>query len=59
MENWITRIVAIMCAGGSAALFWMVGAFVAVPWREGRMLSLARVEIQVIAIQLKAIARIL
>ncbi|MFZ4537920.1 hypothetical protein [Propionivibrio sp.] len=52
MENWITRIVALMCAGGSTALFWMVGVFVAVPWREGRMLSLATVELQVIIIPL-------
>ena len=52
MENWITRFVALLCAGGSIALFWMLGVFVAVPWREGRMLSLNKVELQVTLIPL-------
>ena len=52
MENWITRIVATLCAAGSTALFWTLGVFIAVPWREGRMLALNRVELQVIGVPL-------
>ncbi len=48
MENWITRFVAAVCAAGSIALFWTFGMFLAVPWREGRMLSLDAVEMQVV-----------
>lgn len=52
MENWITRLVAALCAAGSCALFWTFGMFLAVPWREGRMLSLNMVEAQVIGVPL-------
>lgn len=52
MENWITRFVGTLCAVGSTALFWTLGVFAAVPWREGRMLTLNRVELQVIGIPL-------
>lgn len=52
MDNWITRFVGILCAVGSTALFWTLGVFVAVPWLEGRMLSLNRVELQVIGVPL-------
>ena len=52
MENWITRIVATLCAAGSSALFWTLGAFVALPWNEGRMLSLNRIELQLIGVPL-------
>lgn len=52
MENWITRIVAALCAAGAAALFWTSGVFIAVPWREGRMLALNGTESQVIGIPL-------
>lgn len=52
MENWITRIVASLCAAGSAALFWTFGVFVAVPWREARPLALNGTELQVIGIPL-------
>ena len=52
MENWITRIVAALCAAGSAALLWMLGVFVAVPWHEGRMLALTRAELQIIGVPL-------
>lgn len=52
MENWITRLVAALVAAGSIALFWTFGMFLAVPWREGRMLSLNLVEVQVIGIPL-------
>lgn len=52
MENWITRIVAMLCVAGSTALFWTLGVFVAVPWREGRMLALNRIELQVIGVPL-------
>lgn len=48
MENWITRIVAALCAAGSVTLFWTFGMFLAVPWRESRMLSLNATEIQVV-----------
>lgn len=52
MENWITRAAAAICAAGSIALFWSFGMFLAVPWREGRMLGLNAVEFQVVAIPL-------
>lgn len=52
MDNWITRIVATFCALGSAGLFWTLGVFVVVPWREGRLLALDRTELQVIAVPL-------
>jgi len=52
LENWITRIVATLCAMGSTALFWAFGVFVVVPWREGRMLNLSRAELQVIIVPL-------
>ena len=52
METWITRIVALICAGGSSALLWFFGVFVLVPWREGRMLSLTMAEFQVIIVSL-------
>jgi hypothetical protein len=52
MENWITRFVAAICAVGSAALFWTFGMFLAVPWQEGRMFSLNKIEMQVIGIPL-------
>jgi hypothetical protein len=52
MENWITRAAAAICAAGSVALFWTFGMFLAVPWRENRMLSLNAVEFQVVGIPL-------
>jgi hypothetical protein len=52
MENWITRLVAALCAGGSIALFWTFGMFLAVPWKEGRMLSLDKVELQALGVPL-------
>ncbi len=52
MDNWITRFVAAICAAGGTALFWTFGMFLAVPWREGRMLSLSMVEVQVIGVPL-------
>ncbi|MBE2259352.1 MAG: hypothetical protein H6942_12930 [Candidatus Accumulibacter sp.] len=52
MEKWITRGVAAICATGSTALFWTFGVFLAVPWRENRMLSLNSVEWQVLGIPL-------
>lgn len=52
MENWITRLVAALCAAGGTALFWTFGMFLAVPWREERMLSLNMVELQVVGIPL-------
>ena len=54
MEKWITRGAATVCAAGSTALFWTFGIFLAVPWREGRMLSLSTVELQVLGIALIA-----
>ena len=48
MENWITRIVATLCAAGSMALFWTLGVFIAVPWHEERMLALNWIELQLI-----------
>jgi len=52
MENGITRLVAAIVAAGSLALFWSFGMFLAVPWREGRMLSLNMIEMQVIGVPL-------
>ena len=52
MDNWITRIAAALCAAGSTGLFWMFGVFIAVPWREGRMLALTKTELQVVGIPL-------
>ena len=52
MENWITRFVAAICAAGSIALFWTFGMFFAVPWKEGRMLTLNMVELQVVGVPL-------
>ena len=52
MENWLTRIVALFCAMGSAGLLWTFGVFVVVPWRDGRMLSINAAELQVIGLSL-------
>jgi len=52
VETWIIRIVAILCATGSSALFWVFGVFVVTPWREARMLALSRTEFQVIGASL-------
>lgn len=52
MDNWITRIVATICAAGSIALFWVFGVFIVVPWRAGRMGALNLAEIQVIGVSL-------
>lgn len=52
MDNWIIRIVAALCAVGSTALLWTLGVFAAVPWHEGRMLALDRIELQIIGIPL-------
>ncbi len=52
MENWITRIVATFCALGSAGLFWTLGVFVVIPWREERMFALNTAELQVIGVPL-------
>lgn len=52
MDNWITRIVAALCAGGGIALLWMLGVFAAAPWHEGRLLALNRAELQLIGVPL-------
>jgi hypothetical protein len=52
MENWITRFVAALCAAGSIALFWTFGMFLAVPWKEARMLALDKIEMQVLGVPL-------
>ena len=52
MDNWISRIVGTFCALGSIGLFWTLGVFVVVPWRDGRMLALERGEMQVIGVAL-------
>lgn len=52
MESWLTRIVALFCASGTAGLFWTFGVFVVVPWRNGRLLSLNAAEFQVLAVSL-------
>ena len=54
MEKWIIRTVAAICAAGSTALFCTFGILLCVPWREVRMLSLNRVELQVLVIPLIA-----
>ena len=52
MENWLTRLVATLCAAGSTALFWLFGVFVSGPWRDGRMFALNKAEFQLIAVPL-------
>jgi len=52
VENWITRIVAALCAAGAVGLLWMFGVFVALPWQQGRMLALGGAELQVIGVPL-------
>lgn len=52
MEKWITRSVAVLCAGGSTALFWVFGAFLALPWRENRLFALNNAELQVLGVSL-------
>ena len=52
MENWLTRIVALFCAAGSAGLLWTFGVFFVVPWRNGRMLSLNASEWQILGASL-------
>lgn len=52
MERWLTRIVALLCACGTAGLFWTFGVFVVVPWRNGRMLALNVAELQVLGVSL-------
>lgn len=54
MENWITRGMAALCAIGGAALFWAFGLFTGVPLREGRLLAMTGVELQVAAVALFA-----
>lgn len=54
MDTWITRFAALLCAAGATALFWSFGMFVAIPWREARMLAMNAVEMQVVAIPLVA-----
>ena len=52
MEPWIIRFAAALCAVGSWALFWVFGAFLAVPWREGRLLALSASEAQLLLVPL-------
>ena len=47
-ETWIIRLVALLCAAGSAGLLWVFGVFVVVPWRAGRLLALTGSELQVL-----------
>lgn len=54
MEKWITRAVAALVATGGLALFWVFGLFAAVPWREGRLLAMNAIELQVTGISLIA-----
>lgn len=54
MDKWITRFGALLCAAGAAALFWSFGMFVAVPWHEGRLLAMNKVELQVVLVPLAA-----
>ena len=51
-ENWIIRIVALLCAVGSAGLLWTFGVFVVVPWRAGRLFALNAAEIQILGASL-------
>ena len=52
MENWIIRFVAVLCAIGGTALLWILGVFLVVPWREGRLLALNLAELQMIGVSL-------
>lgn len=50
MEKAIIRSVAALCAVGGLGLAWAFGAFSAIPLRDGRLISMSNVEMQVIAI---------
>ena len=52
VENWLTRIVAALCAAGAIGLLWMFGVFVAIPWQQGRMLAISGAELQLIIVPL-------
>ncbi|MBL8397559.1 MAG: hypothetical protein JNL84_05350 [Candidatus Accumulibacter sp.] len=54
MEKWISRGVATLVALGGLGLFWTFGVFIAVPWRENRLLALSSTETQVVAVSLIA-----
>ncbi|MFC5302517.1 hypothetical protein [Azospira restricta] len=54
MERWITRSVALLCAAGGLGLFWAFGAFTAIPVRDGRLLAMSGIELQLAGIPLVA-----
>lgn len=54
MEKWFIRGSAALCAIGSLALFWVFGVFLAVPWRDHRLLALQAAEMQLLAVALIA-----
>lgn len=56
MEKGITRFVALLCAIGGLGLAWAFGAFAAIPVRDGRILSMSGVEMQILAVSFVACA---
>ncbi len=54
MEKWIIRGVALLCALGSLGLAWALGAFSAIPLRDGRIFSMSGEEMQLIGISFAA-----
>lgn len=54
MEKGIIRFVALLCAIGSLGLSWAFGVFITIPAREGRLLAMTGVELQIIGISLAA-----
>lgn len=56
MEKGIIRFVALLCAVGSLGLAWAFGVFVTIPAREGRLLAMNSIELQVVGISFAAAA---
>lgn len=54
MEKGIIRFVALLCAIGGLGLAWALGVFATIPVREGRLLAMKGVEMQVLAVTLVA-----
>jgi hypothetical protein len=54
MEKAIIRSVALLCAIGGLGLAWALGAFAAIPLRDGRIFSMAGNEAQLIGVSFGA-----
>ncbi len=54
MEKGIIRSVALLCSLGGLGLAWALGAFTAIPLRDGHFFSMSKTEMQLIGISLAA-----